>query len=96
MTFGTKPLFQIVAMSWPMECMKLVGVTAMFIFRRPIAGPLVALALSAVLVVVAALFDVRSTPGTNASDISSSDNTTTPAPLESNAQRLAAVAVVPN
>lgn len=68
------------------------AVTAMFIFRRSIAGPLVALTLLAVLVVADTLFDVSWTLGTKASDVSSSENTTMPAPLENPAQRLAAVA----
>jgi len=63
----------------------------MFIFRRPITGPLVALTLSAVLVVINALFDVSSTFGTKVSDFSSGENTTMPAALHSTAQ-LAAVA----
>jgi hypothetical protein len=62
----------------------------MFIFRRPIAGPLVALTLLAVLVVINALFDVSSTFGTKVSGFSSGE-ATMPAPLESTAQRLAGV-----
>jgi hypothetical protein len=66
------------------------AVTAMFIFRRSIAGPLVALTLLAALVVADAQFDVNLTLGTKASDVSSSENTTMQAPLENPAQRLAA------
>jgi len=63
----------------------------MFVFRRPITGPLVALTMSAVLVVINTLFDVTSTFGTKVSDLSSGESTTMPAALESTAQQLAAV-----
>jgi len=68
-----------------------ITATTMFIFRRSITGPLVALTLSAVLVVFNTLFDVSSTFGTKVPDFSSGENTTMPAPLESTAQQLAAV-----
>jgi len=63
----------------------------MFIFRRSITGPLVALTLSAVLVVFNALFDGSSTFGTKVPGFSSGESTTMPAPLESTAQQLAAL-----
>jgi len=60
----------------------------MFIFRRPIAGPLVALTLSVVFVVVSALSDDGSTLGAVGSDASSGENTTTP--VESTDRQLVA------
>ena len=49
--------------------------TRMFIFHRPIAGPLVALTLLAVLVAADGQFDFSSTPDPKAIDIAPSENT---------------------
>jgi len=54
----------------------------MFIFRRSIAGPVVALTFLAVLVVADAQVDASSTPGTKASDVPSRRQTAVGRKLE--------------